>query len=271
METKNIEHMNASPIINGEEVTFIYRGEAKAVYLVGDHNRWELEEKMTRLNPTDAWQITKMFSRSARLDYKYVVDGNWIADPLNHHTTQVGAGVNSTLIMPGYKSDYEQIISQTEAKGTVLMDQKLSSRYMGKEMTYHVYLPPDFEKGKVKHILYALDGSDYVNYAKINLVLDYLISHKQIPEMVAILIDPDDRNRDYTLYEPHFRYVTEDLMPFVEDEYMNEDIERSIIGVSWGGLTAFFYGFSKALHFSKNTHTVRLVLAAGLEDLQRYQ
>jgi enterochelin esterase family protein len=81
--------------------------------------------------------------------------------------------------------------------------------------------------------------------------MDYMITHLQIPKMIAVLIDPDDRNRDYTIYEPYFCYVTEELMPFVEDEYMNDGFERSVMGVSWGGLAALYLAFQKPHTFQK--------------------
>ena len=31
-----------SPIIEGSEVTFIYRGQAETVYIAGEYSRWEV-------------------------------------------------------------------------------------------------------------------------------------------------------------------------------------------------------------------------------------
>ena len=251
MENNNSEQTLSFPRINGEKVTFIYRGEAQKVCLVGDYNSWELEDWMVRQDNSDIWRIQKTFPVNARFDYKYVVDGNWITDPLNPNTTQVGAGMNSTLMMPGYRSDFDKIMSETCPQGTLLLGRKLDSRYMDKEMTYHVYLPPNFKLSETKHILYALDGSDYVNHAKINIMLDYLIAHQQIPQMAAVLIDPDDRNRDYTIYEPYYRYVTEELIPFSERECTEGNCQRALIGVSWGGLTAFHIAFQRPHTFQR--------------------
>lgn len=231
---------NKSPIIKGEEVTFIYKGSAKSVFLVSDCNKWELEDKMTRIENTDTWYITKQFPENARLDYKYVVDDNWIRDPLNEFATNGGLSDNSTLIMPKYQSDYDKIINENVPRGNLIKDLKYYSNYLNAEMNYHVYLPANYKKENASCVLYALDGSDYVNFAKINLILDYMIYKNEIPNMVAILVDPKDRDRDYTIFHPYFNYFINELMPYVEGQYCKINPERTIAGVSWGALTSIY-------------------------------
>jgi hypothetical protein len=56
--------------------------EAKDVYVVGDFNNWKTDEssRMSRENGT--WQKTVSLKRGA-YQYRFVVDGNWIEDPVN--------------------------------------------------------------------------------------------------------------------------------------------------------------------------------------------
>lgn len=63
----------ASPIIRDEEVIFTYSGKAKSVFLAGDYNRWELEDKMKKLKNRDIWYARKIFPTNARFDYKYII------------------------------------------------------------------------------------------------------------------------------------------------------------------------------------------------------
>ncbi|WP_081926706.1 hypothetical protein [Pseudobacteroides cellulosolvens] len=95
----------------------MYRGTADSIYFVGDYNDWELQDKMIKLPNMDLWYITKVFPENSRFDYKYVIDGNWITDPLNKNVTAGGAGNNSTLIMPKYKSEYDEIIAANVPRG----------------------------------------------------------------------------------------------------------------------------------------------------------
>ncbi|HEY9061719.1 MAG TPA: alpha/beta hydrolase-fold protein [Pseudobacteroides sp.] len=240
----DIEKLNTdkSPLIDGETVTFTYKGTARDIYLVGDYNNWELQDKMKKHPHMDLWYITKQFPENARFDYKYVVDGSWITDPLNQNITAGGAGDNSTLIMPKYKSDYEQILSKNVPRGRVIKDLKYNSISLSIEMKYHIYLPFGYEKAKVNCMLYALDGSDYLNFSNMNLVLDYMIHMGEIPNLVCVLLDPHDRTKEYTVYEPYYNYVIKELIPEVETQYTNNSgyLDRAVIGVSWGGLTSIY-------------------------------
>lgn len=244
---------NKSPIINGEEVTFIYTGQAETIYVAGDYNQWELKDRMKKLKNRDLWYIKKHFPENSRFDYKYIVDGTWITDPLNKNITPGSAGNNSTLIMPKYRSEYEKIINTNVPRGTLFNNLKYYSNSMGIEMQYHVYVPFEYEKGDTDYILYAMDGSDYLNFSKINLVLDYMIHKGKIPRLVAILIDPHERTKEYTIYEPYYNYIVKELMPYVENKYVNnkDDIDRSVIGVSWGGLTSIYIAVNTPGKFSR--------------------
>lgn len=249
----NKEHANKSPIINGQEVVFIYPGKAETVYVVGDYNNWEPVDSMKKIGEGDLWYLKKNFPENSRFDYKLIVDGNWMTDPLNKNVTPGGAGDNSTLIMPGYQSEYEKIINRDVPRGTVIRDQKFYSSRLNIEMRYHLYLPFEYEKGSSHQILYALDGSDYLNFGKINLVLDYMIHQGEIPKVVAVLVDPHERTKEYTLYEPYFDYVTKELMPFMEGTHMSSEngFDRAIIGVSWGGLTAIYLAVNSPGSFTR--------------------
>lgn len=247
-----------SPLINGEDVLFFYRGEAGSVYLTGDYNRWALEDSMKRLEGGGFWYIRKSFPQNARLDYKYVVDGKWITDPLNDNVSPGGSGDNSTLVMPEYKSEYARIIREAVPGGSVIRDISYESRYLKKAMRFHVYLPAGFQEGRVNFILYALDGSDYLQYAKIDRVLDYMIYRGELPELIAVLVDPDDRDTEFTLHDPFMSYMVRELMPDVERSYMSgtkpmrkPSYARSVIGVSWGALTAICLAVEKPYPFGR--------------------
>lgn len=244
---------NKSPLINGSEVTFIYKGTADSIYLVGDYNNWELQDKMIKLTNMDLWYITKEFPENARFDYKYVVDGNWITDSLNKNVTSGGAGNNSTLIMPKYKSEYEEIIVADVPRGKVIKDLKYNSNFLKTEMTYSIYLPFGYEKDKTCCILYALDGSDYLNFSNINLIFDFMIQKGEIPNFVGVLVNPHERTTEYTVYEPYYYYVIKELIPNVEAEYTSNKshLDRAVIGVSWGGLTSIYLAVCAPGQFSR--------------------
>lgn len=242
-----------SPIIEGDEVTFIYTGKAENVLVAGDYNGWEPNDKMVQMEDKATWYFKKKFPKNARIDYKFIVDQNWINDPLNKNTTNGGYGYNSTLIMPEYKNSFERVLNSNSPRGHIIKGLQYDSNILGKKMEYNVYLPSGFNKNNSNAFIYALDGSEYIDLGNINLVLDYMIHNNELPSSVIILIDPSERTKEYTLFKPYRDYVIDELIPFVEKSYSNypSRIKRTVIGVSWGGLTAFYLAMSTNDMFCK--------------------
>jgi len=74
---------------------------AKHVALCGDFNGWALGAMPMKRNPSGHWEATVELV-AGRYEYKFVVDGQWIPDPLareqvwNYHGT-----LNSVIEVPG--------------------------------------------------------------------------------------------------------------------------------------------------------------------------
>ncbi|MFH0883628.1 MAG: hypothetical protein V2A56_11625 [bacterium] len=82
---------------------FIYRGSATSVGIYGDMNEWgDPVIALSKVSGTDFWYANRIYEADARLDYKLVVNGNWILDPLNPYQMPGGFGPNSELRMPAY-------------------------------------------------------------------------------------------------------------------------------------------------------------------------
>jgi len=235
-----------SPLIYGTEVWFVYQGGANEVLIAGDHTRWEPYERMERMDGQELWVLRRTFPDNARIDYKLVVDGQWINDPLNRNVTQSGFGWNSTLIMPGYQSSFPKDY-ETDRRGGVFRNLDYYSHSLGKSMRYHLYFPYNAANYPPQHIIYGLDGGEYLDYGEIHRVADFMIAEGELPQTFMALIDPGDRTTEYTIYEPYRDYVINELMPFIETTYLGGQmgtIHRTAIGISWGGLTAVYFAVS---------------------------
>lgn len=90
-----------SPVIDGNKVTFYYEcTNADTVVVAGDMNGWSMTD----------WTMTKdgnVYSYTCELPagtygYKFVVNGQWYADPMNSETMDDGfGGVNSSFTVSG--------------------------------------------------------------------------------------------------------------------------------------------------------------------------
>ena len=82
---------------------FTYFGDEKAVEIAGDFTGWKpCELKFQEFG--DSKILVLKFPNSARVEYKLIVDGKWITDPLNPNKVDNGVGgENSFFTMPDYK------------------------------------------------------------------------------------------------------------------------------------------------------------------------
>src|SRR3954468_16367178 len=104
--TERAKNAKTSPQIDGEFVTFVYRGDAKRVEVVGDFTGWAPSGLLLRDAPgaTNVKFIRLKFPKSARVEYKLVADGEWILDPLDPNKNDNGVGgFNSYFNGPDYR------------------------------------------------------------------------------------------------------------------------------------------------------------------------
>ena len=71
-----------SPEVNGNQVTFRYLGDGSAVYLAGSFNDWSTTANQMVRGSDGVFSTTVNLADGAH-EYKFVVDGEWIADPRN--------------------------------------------------------------------------------------------------------------------------------------------------------------------------------------------
>ena len=87
-----------SPEVNGTEVTFRYEGSATSVYLAGSMNGWSSSATPMTKDENGVWSVTLNLAPGV-YEYKFVVNGSWIADPCNGVVG--GFDGNNIVVVPG--------------------------------------------------------------------------------------------------------------------------------------------------------------------------
>ncbi len=233
----DIKNSNQFPIIDSENVTFIYRGDCKELFLAGDMTQWIYRSEFINIPGTDFFYLTYQCPIDARFDYKFVADGNWILDPLNSKTALGGFGLNSYFAMPNYIEESDSELNPDIKYGDITQH-TIYSKYMKQTRLIQVYTPYDYDPSKEYGTLYFQDGSEYIKYANAVTTLDNLIYEKKIPSVIAVFVEPNPREIDYLTNESYANYFVLEMMKFV---MMNYSIKKSpeskiIIGDSLGGL-----------------------------------
>ena len=81
---------------NGKVVFRYENPNAEEVYIAGEFNNWN--KNTTPMKKSAGLFIAELDLAPGKYLYKFVVDGNWIADPYNPNTTPDGyGGINSVV------------------------------------------------------------------------------------------------------------------------------------------------------------------------------
>ncbi|MFL6211489.1 MAG: glycoside hydrolase family 15 protein [Pyrinomonadaceae bacterium] len=244
IETERFKQIDHAPLVKDDEVTFIYRGAAKRVEVVGDFTSWAPRGLVLRELPgTNVKYLTRKFGRAARVEYKLIVDGEWMGDPLNPQKLDNGVGgFNNYFTMPGYRpaalaTDRDDLRGKLEAVEvpTRLLD--------GGRRKLQVYLPPDYDRAGARFpVLYLQDGSDYVKRARAAVIADQLITQGRIAPFIIIFIDPVDRTREYWLNDRFAEFMATELVPFIDARYRTRATRdaRALLGASLGGVISYW-------------------------------
>ena len=246
------------PFIWNDSVAFIYRGNVKSVEWNGDFNRWGRDTSFNnqgeRIAESDFWVLTAKFPSDARLDYKLVVDENWIIDPYNPNIQMTGAGgiqPNSELRMPG-SIQSKWILDSAKEKGSLSEWTTLESSILDYSIQYKVYTPYGYNEDQSYETIYFLDGMEYTHPelgASIQ-ILNNLIEQDKINPVIAVFIDTQDPNdpevnrrmSQLALNNEYVEFISKELIPIIDASFSTQPIKKSraIAGVSLGGLTATY-------------------------------
>jgi len=238
---REFANANTAPMIEDSRVTFFYvSADARAVALEGDWTHWQPTAPMTYLPDTPLWYRVERFPRAARLEYRIVVNGNRrLLDPHNPRTAPSGFGLHSELVMPDYRAPREITDTRPITRG-VVEQHWMMSRVLNERRTFWVCLPPRYNPQKEYPVAYFNDGGDYLHYADLPRIMDYLIECGDVKPFIAVLVKPNNREKEYARNNQYVRFLVNELVPWVDDNYLTraEASARAIIGALLGGLIA---------------------------------
>lgn len=238
----------ASP--TGYAAYFVYRGAASTIVSAGDFNTWNgnAPDRLQQLPGTTFWYLGKNFESTARLDYKFVLNGStWILDPAHTKTVLGGFGPNSELAMPEYVPPEEIQLRPGIPHGRI-ETLTMTSQILNNSRTVKIYLPPDYDtSSRQPGVIIVHDGLEYVSLAYMDRVLDYLHERKEIATPIAVFIPPVNRNPEYYQNQRDLfsRFIVEEVLPYLESHYRVSKLarQRANLGASAGGHITYYLMF----------------------------
>jgi len=232
---------NEWPHVDGNRVTFVYRGDADEValrhWIFGLTSRQEL----ARVAGTNLWHLTIDLPERSRVEYKLeVIEGEnarWVLDPLNPHRAHDPFGANSVCQSSGYEFP-EWASVDPESRTGALETLRFRSTTYDDERSLRVYLPARFRRRTRYPLLVVHDGDDYLRYSGLKAVLDNLTHRLEIPPMIVALTNPVDRLVEYAASEKHASFLVDELLPFLESSFplVGTPATRGLVGASFGAV-----------------------------------
>jgi glucan 1,4-alpha-glucosidase len=236
-----VRKVERSPLVEDNQVTFIYRGKAKRVEVVGDFTSWSPSRMVLKdVAGADVKYLTLKFAPDARVEYKFIADGEWINDPLSEHKLDNGVGgFNNFFTMPAYRPS-----ALAEAKwalrGTLEKLDAPTKVLEGGTRKLQVYLPPAYAERKTDlfPVLYLQDGSEYVTRARAALIADQLIAEGRVAPFIIVFVDPSNRFKEYWANDRFAEFMATELVPLIDTRYRTRDARdaRALMGASLGGV-----------------------------------
>ncbi len=250
------------PIIEGPHVTFLHRGDADAVHLQHWIRGLPSSQPFRRIEGTDLWYLVVDLPEGSRVEYKLeVVRGDrreLVRDPLNPLEARDPFGANSVCQAEGYRTP-DWAVADPEARRGTIEEIAIPPGAFPEERRVRVYLPARFRRTRRYPLLLVHDGTDYLRYAALQEVLDNLVYRLEVAPLVAALLDPGDRLREYAADPAHARFVADEVVPALEARYpLNARPEaRGLMGASFGAVAALHAAWLRPGTFG------RLLLQSG--------
>ena len=198
------------PLVDGNEVTFVYRGAADAVYLRCWVSGFDTAQPFQSLNDTDLWVSTIDLPPGSRIEYKLEVEAGGkrelILDPLNDVRAHDPFGANSVCQGAGYERP-AWTFPDPEARSGSIEPLAVESSAFRESREVSVYLPARFRRNRRYPLLVVHDGHDYVRYAELKVVLDNLVHYLEIPQMIVALTQSPDRLKEYAGHDAHAAFI----------------------------------------------------------------
>ena len=244
-----------TPMIEEPAVHFIsYSPTAQSVAVSGEFNQWTATP-MSPLGQTGIFYHTAEFRGPARVEYKLVVDGQWIVDPFCQNRVDNGIGEQNSFFVAGDFQEPPELESVSTIPHGRVVEFDFNSQLLNNQRRVYVYLPPEYAKRSSQRFatFYIHDGGEYLSRARLPTVLDNLRHSQAIPPLITVMVDPVNRMAEYHASELYAQFMEKELIPHIDRHYRTrtEREARGVMGASMGGLISTYLGLSRPHLFSK--------------------
>ena len=252
-----LARQSGNPVIRGQQATFIWEGKT-APNFMSDVNDWdERSRPFKRVSPAlipnpikPTWSYTLTLPRDAYLEYVFhdPINQTRLLDPLNRRSVNNGVGSrNNFFYMPEARPSPFSVRRAAVPSGVVTRHRVEASMLQDdSERDVYLYKPP--VKGPVP-LLAVYDGVDYLQRAKLAVVVDNLIADKRIRPIAMAFLQNGKRMRsvEYACSDASILWLEYAILALARKHLNLLGIKKhpgayGILGASFGGLMSVYTG-----------------------------
>ncbi|MDN5803861.1 MAG: enterochelin esterase [Microlunatus sp.] len=231
------------PVIEGTKATFVAWHHADEVFL--RHRVVGIDDPLPlrRIEHTDFWYVVVEIPPDSRVEYQLEVrrGDHWerFNDPLNPRRARSPMGESSVCYGLGYQVP-DWAVYNPQARSGELVELMIKSQAQRRNNRVTLYLPARFQTRSRYPLLVVHDGGDFLEYASMKIVLDNLIHRMDMAETVVAFTYPGDRLREYPNSGPHARWMTRELIGYLEEQFplVAHPSGRALMGSSFGAIAS---------------------------------
>jgi enterochelin esterase family protein len=217
---------------------------AWATHLQSDLTDWQRAPvPVTELAPFD-------ISDDAYFEYCYTdAEGVRRPDPGNENPRlNPWFDFASNITGPQYRPDPWVVSEGVRPLGRVLR-MEIASKILNKTRRLIVYSPAGRAEDDLPLVLFQ-DGKAFFGWGRVPQVMDRLLEAGEIGPAHLVFVPPGERTEEYAFNPEYRRFLTEELLPAVEDR-IGCDSRRTLWGASLGGLLSAQLAWERSDLFQK--------------------
>jgi len=214
-----------------------------ATHLISDPDDWlRAPRPVAAMTPID-------LADDAYFEYAYLdAQNNPRPDPQNPNPPQNPWWDHARYLAgPNYEPDPWAAFPARTAPAGKTHRLKIDSKHLGHQRHVLVYTPPGHENAELPHVWFQ-DGKAYYGWGKAPQVLDKLLTAGQCAPAHLVFIPPIDRSREYHFNDHYLAFLTEEVLPAVE-QIAPSNNQRTAWGASMGGLCSAELAWRHPLKF----------------------
>ena len=210
--------------------------------------------RLRHIPKTDVWYRSYKVPKEITIAYRFFYTENNVEvrflDPLNHYyvPTKLRNGADNYNVYHCFlDSTKAWFYERPEVPKGSLDTFQVFSKVLNNSHGISVYLPDGYDKTKSYPVMVLFDAVGYLEVIPTPTILDNLIYAKQIPPMVAVLVDTRvNRTQELSCYKPFADFIATELMPLMHQKYsITTNPGKSIIaGSSLGGLASGYIAYN---------------------------